>query len=71
VLYGSPDLELCIHECRATVVDNLLVGKLVVNYTKPLFVLKPFLFRIIDQNIGVVLQIGSFTFFSFAVMEIE
>lgn len=29
VLYGSPDLELCIHECRATVEDNLFVGKLV------------------------------------------
>ncbi len=29
VLYGSPDLELCIHECRATVEDNLFIGKLV------------------------------------------
>lgn len=29
VLYGSPDLELCIHECRVTVEDNLFVGKLV------------------------------------------
>ena len=29
VLYGSPDLELCIHECRASVEDNLFVGKLV------------------------------------------
>ncbi|MBW8334601.1 MAG: RES family NAD+ phosphorylase [Prolixibacteraceae bacterium] len=32
VLYGSPDLELCIHECRATVEDNLFVGKLVPAY---------------------------------------
>jgi len=29
ILYGSPDLELCIHECRATIEDNLFVGKLV------------------------------------------
>src|SRR5690606_24463786 len=29
VLYGSPDLELCIHECRTTVEDNLYVAKLV------------------------------------------
>jgi hypothetical protein len=29
VLYGSPDLELCIHECRTTVEDNLFVAKLV------------------------------------------
>lgn len=29
VLYGSPDLELCVHECRVTVEDNLFVGKLV------------------------------------------
>jgi len=29
VLYCSADLELCIHECRATVADNLFVGKLV------------------------------------------
>lgn len=28
VLYGSPDLELCLHECRATVEDNLFVAKL-------------------------------------------
>lgn len=37
VLYGSPDLELCIHECRVTVEDNLFVGKLVPK--KPLYVL--------------------------------
>lgn len=29
VLYGSPDLELCIHECRTTVEDNIFVGKIV------------------------------------------
>lgn len=29
VLYGSPDLELCLHECRTTVEDNLFVAKLV------------------------------------------
>lgn len=29
ILYGSPDLELCIHECRATVEDFLYVAKLV------------------------------------------
>jgi len=28
-LYASPDLELCIHECRATVEDELFVAKLV------------------------------------------
>jgi hypothetical protein len=28
VLYGSPDLELCLHECRTTVEDNLYVAKL-------------------------------------------
>jgi hypothetical protein len=33
VLYGSPDLELCIHECRVTVEDNLFVGKLVPRQT--------------------------------------
>lgn len=33
VLYGSPDLELCIHECRVTVEDNLFVGKLVPKQT--------------------------------------
>ncbi len=33
VLYGSPDLELCIHECRITVEDNLFVGKLVPKQT--------------------------------------
>lgn len=29
VLYGSPDLELCLHECRTTVDDNLFMAKLV------------------------------------------
>lgn len=29
VLYGSPDLELCLHECRTTVEDNIFVAKLV------------------------------------------
>ena len=29
ILYGSPDLEICIHECRTTVEDNLYVAKLV------------------------------------------
>ncbi len=29
VLYGSPDLQLCLHECRTTVEDNLFVAKLV------------------------------------------
>lgn len=29
VMYCSPDLELCIHECRTTVDDNLFVAKLV------------------------------------------
>lgn len=28
ILYGSPDLELCIHECRTTVNDDLYVAKL-------------------------------------------
>jgi len=28
VFYGSPDLELCIHECRVTVEDDLYVAKL-------------------------------------------
>ena len=28
ILYGSPDLELCIHECRTTVNDELYVAKL-------------------------------------------
>jgi len=29
VLYASPDLELCLHECRVTVDDNLFVATLV------------------------------------------
>src|SRR5690348_14105089 len=29
VLYGSPDLELCIHECRVTAEDELFVATLV------------------------------------------
>lgn len=29
VLYGSTDLELCLHECRTTVEDKLFVAKLV------------------------------------------
>jgi hypothetical protein len=37
VLYASPDLELCIHECRATVEDDLYVAKLVP--TRPLMFL--------------------------------
>lgn len=28
VLYGSPDLELCIHECRTSVEDNIFFAKL-------------------------------------------
>ncbi|MDN3674344.1 RES family NAD+ phosphorylase [Flavobacterium branchiarum] len=28
ILYGSQDLEICIHECRTTVEDNIFVGKL-------------------------------------------
>lgn len=28
VLYGATNLELCIHECRATIEDNLYVAKL-------------------------------------------
>jgi hypothetical protein len=31
VLYASPDLELCIHECRASVEDDLYVAKLIPN----------------------------------------
>ncbi|QOG04973.1 RES family NAD+ phosphorylase [Flavobacterium sp. MDT1-60] len=34
VLYASPDLELCIHECRASVEDDLYVAKLIP--TQPL-----------------------------------
>ena len=33
VLYGSPDLELCLHECRTTVEDNIYVAKLVPSQT--------------------------------------
>lgn len=33
VLYGSPDIELCLHECRTTVEDNLFVAKLVPTRT--------------------------------------
>lgn len=29
ILYGSPDLELCLHECRASVEDDIYVAKLV------------------------------------------
>lgn len=46
VLYGSPDLELCIHECRVTVEDNLFVSKLVPK--KPLQVLD--LTSLIDEE---------------------
>lgn len=28
LLYGSQDLQICIHECRTTVEDNIYVGKL-------------------------------------------
>lgn len=28
ILYGSPDLDLCIHECRVTAEDNIFVSKL-------------------------------------------
>lgn len=28
VLYGSPDLEVCIHECRVTAEDDIFVAKL-------------------------------------------
>lgn len=28
ILYGSQDLEICIHECRVTVEDNIFVSKL-------------------------------------------
>lgn len=31
VLYGSPDLELCIHECRTTVEDEVFAAKLLPN----------------------------------------
>jgi len=34
ILYGSPDLELCLHECRVSAEDNLYVAKLVP--TRPL-----------------------------------
>lgn len=33
VLYGSPDLELCLHECRASVEDDIYVAKLVPTRT--------------------------------------
>ena len=33
VLYASPDLELCIHECRASVEDDLYVAKLVPTHS--------------------------------------
>ncbi|RNI22621.1 RES family NAD+ phosphorylase [Rufibacter latericius] len=29
VLYGSPDLELCLHECRTSVEDDIFAAKLV------------------------------------------
>ncbi|MCI9844557.1 RES family NAD+ phosphorylase [Flavobacterium pectinovorum] len=29
ILYASPDLEVCIHECRATAIDRLFVSALV------------------------------------------
>lgn len=31
VLYGSQDLEVCVHECRTTVEDNVYVGTLCPN----------------------------------------
>lgn len=34
IMYASPDLELCIHECRASVEDDLYVAKLIP--TQPL-----------------------------------
>lgn len=37
ILYASPDLELCIHECRASVEDDLFVAKLIP--TQPLKIL--------------------------------
>lgn len=37
VLYASPDLELCVHECRANLEDELYVAKLVP--TRPLYFL--------------------------------
>ncbi len=33
VLYGSPDLELCLHECRVTAEDELYVATLAANDT--------------------------------------
>jgi hypothetical protein len=33
VLYGSSDLELCLHECRTSVEDDLFVAKLVPTQT--------------------------------------
>ncbi len=29
VMYGSPDIELCLHECRASVEDDLFIAKLI------------------------------------------
>lgn len=31
ILYGSPDLDLCIHECRVTAEDNIFISKLSAN----------------------------------------
>ncbi|MGA3238256.1 MAG: RES family NAD+ phosphorylase [Bryobacteraceae bacterium] len=33
VLYGSPDLELCLHECRVTAEDELYAATLAANAT--------------------------------------
>ncbi|MCT3664248.1 RES family NAD+ phosphorylase [Elizabethkingia anophelis] len=29
ILYGSPNIEVCLHECRATLIDSLYIAKMV------------------------------------------
>lgn len=47
VLYGSPDLQLCIHECRTTVEDEVFVATLAP--TRPIEVLD--LTAILDEDV--------------------
>lgn len=46
MLYGSPDLDLCIHECRVTAEDNVYVSKL--SPIRPLKILN--LCALIDED---------------------
>ena len=67
VLYGSTDLELCIHECRTTVEDEIYVAKLRPNQTLKLLDLS----HVLQEDVNEYESLGIAIYFLFLAKKIS